>query len=199
MNSLSRKVQLTLLAAAFLGLAMCSKNEEAQTNNTANHQTDVAEAPADSNRGVASATFGDAKVSIDYGRPQLQGRDMLARATEGMVWRMGMNEATEIKTDADLKFGETVIPKGSYSLWMKKGSEDKWELVFNKKTGIWGHAHPAEDDFASVPLKASTSEKSVETFTIELTATNETAGMLKATWGTTIVSAEFTVNPSGTM
>ncbi|MGH7601750.1 MAG: DUF2911 domain-containing protein, partial [bacterium] len=154
-------------------------------------------APA-GDRGTASATFGSATVSINYGRPQLQGRDMLAQATDGMVWRMGMNEATEIKTDADLKFGDTVIPKGSYTLWMKKISSDQWHLVFNKKTGIWGTEHSPADDLAEVPLTMSTNPESVEAFIIELAASNETSGTLKAMWGTAILSADFTAS-AGTM
>jgi hypothetical protein len=172
---------------------MCSKKEEAKTETA--ETTPAAEQPAPvSDRGTASATFGSATVSINYGRPQLEGRDMLAQATDGMVWRMGKNEATEIKTDADLKFGDTVIPAGSYSLWMKKISADQWHLIFNKKTGIWGTEHSAADDLAEVPLAMSTNPESVEAFTIALAASNETNGTLKAMWGTAILSADFTAS-----
>lgn len=188
-----RVTRMGLLSMALLTLIMCSKSEESEAEPAADQP--AAEAPAEeSNRGTASATFGAMAVSIDYGRPQLQGRDMLAKATDGMVWRMGMNEATEIKTDANLHFGETVIPAGGYSLWMKKLAGDKWELIFNKKTGIWGHEYPAADDFAAVPLTMSTAQESVETFTVELAASSETEGTLTAKWGTSVLSANFKVS-----
>ena len=161
------------------------------TGTTMSHES------TEGDRGTASASFGSSTVSINYGRPQLKGRDMLGQATDGMVWRMGMNEATEIKTDADLKFGETVIPKGSYSLWMKKVGADQWHLVFNKKTGIWGTEHSDADDFAEFPLTMSTNPESVERFTVELTTANETTGALKAMWGTAVLTADFTVATSG--
>lgn len=188
-----RVMRAGLLSMAMLTLIMCSKSEQPQAEPVA--EQPAAEAPAEeNNRGTASATFGAMAVSIDYGRPQLQGRDMLAQATDGMVWRMGMNEATEIKTDANLHFGETVIPAGSYSLWMKKVAGDNWELIFNKKTGIWGHEYPAADDFAAVPLTMSTAQESVETFTVELAANSETEGTLTAKWGMSVLSANFKVS-----
>jgi hypothetical protein len=195
MRFIHRLLQLVFLATATLIFLACAKPEEKKAEeapSTAANHSPVMEQTA-SNRGTASAAFGDKSVSINYGRPQLQGRDVLAMATDGMVWRMGMNEATEIKTDADLKFGETLIPAGSYSLWMKKVASDKWDLVFNKKTGIWGHEHPAADDFASAPMTMSTLQDTVETFTVEVKSQDATNGNLTAMWGTAALSAAFTL------
>jgi hypothetical protein len=68
------------------------------------------------------------------------------------------------------------------------------EDIFNKKTGIWGHEHPAAEDFAEVPMTMSTNSESVEAFTIELSAASETNGTLKAMWGTAVLSANFTAS-----
>ena len=190
-------VRLALLTVALFLFVTCSNKDEAQTSNAESKPEGSTTAPAVGDRGDASATFGDATVSINYGRPKLQGRDMLAQATDGIVWRMGMNEATQMTTDADLKFGTTVIPKGAYSLFMKKMSADQWELIFNKKTGMWGTEYSAADDLASVPLSLSTNAASVEAFTVELTAASETAGALKAMWGTHVLSCDFSVSAGG--
>jgi len=186
------------LLTAFAFVA-CTKKEEPKAAAADSTATAMSHEAMPAERGLATASFGSDSVSIDYGRPQLKGRDMLAQATEGMVWRMGMNEATEIKTTADLKFGETSIPKGSYSLWMKKITGDQWHLVFNKKTGIWGTDRTPEDDFAEVPMTIATNPESVETFTVELSAADATNGTIKATWGTAILSANFVVTQSSAM
>ncbi|MDZ7266741.1 MAG: DUF2911 domain-containing protein [candidate division KSB1 bacterium] len=183
-----------LVFALALALAMCSKKEEPQSEAGMSAGQPAAETMAEGDRGTASARFGALQVSIDYGRPQLKGRDMLAQATDGMVWRMGMNEATEITTDADLHFGETVVPRGRYSLWMKKVRDGQWELIFNKKTGIWGHEYPAGEELAMIPMTMSTNPDSVERFTIAVLAHNDTDGTLKAMWGPSVLSVDFTAS-----
>ena len=94
-------------------------------------------------RGTSSATFGGKKVEIKYGRPSLAGRDMLVRVRPSMVWRLGMDQATSLTTEADLAFGEVTVPNGSYSLFAKKVSDTTWHLVVNKQTGQWGTRHDA--------------------------------------------------------
>lgn len=181
------------ILAMLLIFFACSKKQEAPPAKTDQSQAVPAAEEKVQKRGTATATFGEATVRIDYGRPELQGRDMLAKATDGMVWRMGMDEATEIYTDADLKFGNTVIPKGHYSIWMKKMTGDQWQLLFNKETGIWGTQHKDEADFAAVPMTLSDNPQSVEKFTIEIEKLAADRGVLKALWGTKVVSVEFQV------
>lgn len=194
MKSTMYRMPFILLGLVFALSMACQKAEEAQTETANSYAADTESEPAqESNRGTATASFGQAKISINYGRPKLQGRDMLGQAKEGMVWRMGMNEATTIKTDVDLKFGETTIPKGEYSLFMKKVSGDKWELIFNKQTGQWGTQRKPENDLASIPMTSSTLEDSVETFTIEVTSKDDTSGSISAMWANAKMSCDFTI------
>lgn len=151
--------------------------------------TTFAQGPA---RGKAQATINGIAVSIDYGRPVLKGRDMLAQAPPGTVWRMGANEATTIKSEGDLVFGAVTIPKGSYSLWAKRADAKSWQLVFNKETGQWGTNHDAKQDFASVPLTVETAGASAETLTIDL-APASSGGVFKLSWGTQVLKASFSV------
>ena len=142
-------------------------------------------------RGTSSATFGGKKVEIEYGRPSLAGRDMLGKVRPGMVWRLGMNQATSLTTEADLAFGEVTVPKGSYSLFAKKVSDTTWHLIVNKQTGQWGTQHDASQDLVEIPLKVMPAESGTETFTIDLSADGN-KGSFKAMWATTILSAHFT-------
>lgn len=193
---------LTLLFSgallAMFALTACNKAEEADGDMAENQQTEEQaaadmEQPAEesSNRGSTSAEYGEATISVDYGRPKWGDTDRLAQATEGMRWRMGMNEATEIKTNADLTFGETVVPAGHYSLIMQKVADGQWQLVFNEKVGHWGSPVPTEGDVASVPMTMTESEEHVETFTIELTKDGDTDGAIVVKWGKYVVSAAF--------
>jgi len=140
-------------------------------------------------RGKAEMKAGAGSITIDYGRPSLKGRDMLSQLQEGAFWRMGMNQATVLKTPVDLSFGSTKIAKGDYSLWLKK-TGDAFQLVFNSQTGQWGTQHDTSKDVASVDMKKTPLSSPVETLTIELTP-SANGGSLDLSWGAMKLSAPF--------
>lgn len=140
-------------------------------------------------RGKAEMKAGAGSITVDYGRPSLQGRDMLSQLQEGSFWRMGMNQATVLTTPVDVSFGSTKIAKGSYSLWLKK-TGDAFQLAFNSQTGQWGTQHDTSKDLATVPMTKSAVSSPVETFTVDLTP-KDNGGSLDLSWGTTRLSAPF--------
>ena len=134
-------------------------------------------------RGEAKATVAGKAVTIDYGRPSLKGRDMLGQAQVGQAWRMGSNAATALKTEADLSFGTTLVPKGEYILTATKLAADKWQLNVEAKAD--------RTKQIAVPFVTETLPESVEQFTIDLTAKGD-KGELRLRWGTTALKAAFT-------
>jgi len=134
-------------------------------------------------RGEAKAKVAGKAIAVEYGRPSLKGRDMLAQAKVGTPWRMGSDASTTLKTEADLQMGSLAVPKGDYVLSATKVAEDKWEINLTK----------AGDNAAlgSAPLVAEKLGDPVETFTIELSGQGN-AGELKLKWGTTALKTGFT-------
>ncbi len=63
-------------------------------------------------RGKAELKAASGSVTIDYGRPALKGREMLAQLKPGDSWRMGMNQATTLTTPVDLAFARHQGPEG---------------------------------------------------------------------------------------
>jgi hypothetical protein len=145
---------------------------------------------AQGSRGKAELKAGGGSITIDYGQPALKGRDMLGQLQAGQSWRMGMNQATVLASPVDLTFGTTKIPKGSYSLFLKKVEGEKFELTFNSQTGQWGLSHDASKDVAQVPFKKETLTSPVEVFKIDLKSAPK-GGVLVLSWGTMQLSAEF--------
>ena len=135
-------------------------------------------------RGKAEVAISGKTVSIDYGRPSLNGRDMLGKAEVGKPWRLGADAATHFKSDADLVFGQTVVPKGEYTLTATKTGEAAWNLNFK----------PAKegDKPTDVPLKVSQAAASVEELTISLKP-EASGGHLEIAWGTSVMGTSFGV------
>ncbi len=133
-------------------------------------------------RGEATATINGKKVTIEYGRPSLQGRDMLARLPVGNTWRMGKDAATTLKTDGSLRFGGQVVAPGTYRLTAKRVAEDSWHLVIS-----------SDQNTVEVPLQNNPGGEAVETFTINLEAKGGNQGRFSMAWGTMAVGTDFTV------
>lgn len=145
---------------------------------------------AQGNRGKAELKAGSGLITVDYGRPSLKGRDMLAQLPVGQSWRMGLNQATAFSTPVDLTFGSARVAKGTYTLFLKKVEADKYELLFNSQTGQWGTQHDASKDVAQVPMKKEAIASPVEIFTIDLKGAPK-GGIFVMSWGTVQLSAEF--------
>ena len=144
-------------------------------------------------RGTAEATVNGKKISVNYGRPQLKGRDLLGQAPVGTVWRLGMNQATELTTTGDLDVAGTKVPAGKYTLWAKRVSDKEWHLAFHPKTGVWGAPPLTEGYVAEMPLTLASAGSPVETMTIALADAGGGKANIKVEWGTMVLSGDFGV------
>jgi len=148
--------------------------------------------PMASPPGSTEITVDGKKITINYHRPSMKGRKVFGGLVPyGKVWRTGANNATLLKTEADLMFGKVVIPAGSYTLWTLP-TEQGWKLIINKQTGQWGTQYNEGQDLARVDMKVAKLNATVEQFTMSLAATKN-GGILKLEWETTTASATFKV------
>lgn len=139
---------------------------------------------------TAEAVIAGKKISIEYSRPSMKGRQVFGGIVPyGQVWRTGANEATTLKTEADLQFGNLSVPKGTYTIFSVPEA-DKWTLVINKQTGQWGTEYQQAQDLGRVPMTVSKTDKPVEMFTIALEPKGN-GGTLKMTWENTAASVDF--------
>ena len=137
-------------------------------------------------------TVDGAAISIEYGRPSLKGRTVGKEvAPYGSVWRAGADEATTLKTDRPLKFGNLSVPAGTYTLFTLPG-EKEWQLIVSKKTGQWGTQYTEGDDLGRVPMTVGTAKTAAEQLTYSIDDTSA-GGTLRIEWGTTSASVPFTV------
>ena len=117
---------------------------------------------------------------------------MLAQATPGTVWRVGMNEATEITTDGTLVVDGKELKNGKYTLWVRKTGDNTWTLAFHPKTGVWGRPPLTEGYAAETPLTLTKASDSAEQLVIDL-ADKSGAAEIKIHWGTALLTGTFGV------
>jgi hypothetical protein len=138
--------------------------------------------------GTATAAIGGGQVKVDYVGPSAMGRDVLSLLTAGSYWRMGADKPTTLTTDVDLKFGETVVPKGTYKLVAHLSEDKKWTLVVAEDLG--SGSQPTKV-IGQADGTISSNATPVENMTIKLEGAGS-KGKFILDWGNARLTAEFT-------
>jgi hypothetical protein len=139
-------------------------------------------------RETVTAALGGKKVTIEYSRPYMKGREIFGQLVPfGQVWRTGADEATVLTTEGDLMLGTLHVPAGSYSLFTLP-TEKEWTLIVNKTAKQWGaYKYDQGADLGRVKMKVETVSPPVEQFTIAVEAQGS-KGTLKLSWAGTAAS-----------
>jgi len=179
MNRLKSFVVIAALVAAFPALA--------QRARLSPHET-------------ISARFNGSLVTIVYGRPYTKSPKTheTRKIWGGLVkWdkadRLGADEATTLLTQKPLKFGDTTIPAGTYTLYIIASEKGTSKLAFSSNIGKWGIPVDETHDVARVDLKKDTIENPVDQLTISIDKSDD-GGVLKISWENTQFSAPFTLS-----
>ncbi|HVO13063.1 MAG TPA: DUF2911 domain-containing protein [Vicinamibacteria bacterium] len=166
-------------------------------------------------RGTAAATVGGKKLSVEYGRPALKGRELdalMKQLPADRMWRAGMDQVSTLATEGDLLVGGKRVPAGKYSLYVHAGENGAWDLVLNKDLGLplgkmwpgapenmknepWPHYQDytkaiAASEVARVPMAVAKAAQPADMFTMSFTPKG--AGQeLTLAWGTQAWSVDL--------
>ena len=153
-----QKLNLCLVGVAMVGMVTWALPAVAERGDDAERK---------SKNGHVEAEISGVSVVIDYGRPEMRGRDIFgALVPFGEVWRTGADEATNITFSGDVVFGGTPVSAGTYSLFTVP-NETEWTVVLNSVAEQWGAYDYSEDnDVVRVTATPSASE-STEVMTFE--------------------------------
>ncbi|MEO8030869.1 MAG: DUF2911 domain-containing protein [Gemmatimonadota bacterium] len=94
--------------------------------------------PDASQRATISQTVGLTDVSIDYGRPGINGRIVWdSLVPYDSVWRAGANINTVLTVTSPFMVSGQALPAGRYGLFMIP-AKDKWTVILSKEANAWG-------------------------------------------------------------
>lgn len=81
----------------------------------------------------------DSKVSVNYHRPAVKGREIWGGLVPyGKVWRAGANETTTISFTDGVTINGKSLAAGTYGFHIIPQEDGTWTLIFNKVSESWG-------------------------------------------------------------
>lgn len=171
---MSRSVAHISLLLVCVSLFACSNQRSASGND----------------RGRAEFTLRDKRITVEYDRPSMNGTDVLARTPEGSIWKMGDTRATILTTDTSLRFGQALVPQGSYSLRAQHGSGHNWWLIVDRDVEALQSQLEDTSAISMIPFVYTKTNQSVEQLTITL-AGQGNEGHVIVQWGLHRLDATF--------
>lgn len=153
-----KNLQLFFLKASILALAFCCISTLGMAQERGNEE------PRVSPNASVSQTIGTTQVSITYGRPSVNDREVFgALEAFGEIWRTGANESTAITFSDDVMIEGQKVEAGTYSLYTIP-REDEWTIIINNKLS-WGTQYDKSEDVLRVNVEP-TKGKHMEQFMI---------------------------------
>ncbi len=132
------------------------------------------------------------KISLTYGRPYKRGRTIFGSVVPyDTLWRTGAGGPTVLTIQNDIKVGNTVIPKGEYSIYTIPKKKE-WSLIFSTDIKSWPTDPNRSKDFAQVTIPIEKAKNIKQQFTIEIVETKN-SGELRFCWDDVIAVAKFEV------
>ncbi len=150
-----------------------------------------------SERGTVSQMIDGTTITIDYGRPQVRGRDDLWGGVTpwGKVWTPGANWATTIDVDKDIRINGHELSTGTYSMWFEV-QPDEWTVILDPEPRRFHLIPPGESaDQLRFTVHPET-RTHVELLAWWFPEVWSTGATLQMAWGTLGTTFDIGVKPS---
>ena len=145
-----RKLTNSLSLVAILAVVLAASPLAAERDDDAKRK---------SKNGLVSATIDGVEITVEYGRPNVKGREIFGSLVPyDKIWRTGADEATTISFSSDVTIEGKALAAGTYSLFTVPGQES-WGIVFNSVADQWGtYDYDASNDVLRVSVEPAESE-----------------------------------------
>ena len=151
------------------------------------------EVPAPSVKAKVEQRVGITDFSIDYSSPAVRERKIWGGLVPfDKVWRTGANASTKLTASRDFTFGDTAVPKGTYSLLTIPGASS-WTVILNKVADTGTDDYDAKNDAARATVQPASGGPR-ERMTFVFSDTTDTATRLDLEWERLRVSVPIKVD-----
>lgn len=138
--------------------------------------------------------FGVSSIELVYSRPGMRGRKIFGDLVPyGKVWRTGANAATYIKFNDDVTIAGQSVKAGEYALYTIPNM-DSWQIILNKGVNKSGTEYSEAEDVVRIPVKPTSLNMPVETFTMQFSNVKPSSVDLQLMWDKTLVSIPITTD-----
>jgi Protein of unknown function (DUF2911) len=141
-------------------------------------------------RKFAPQKVGDkAYIRLTYSRPAKKERGIFGKLVPyGKVWRVGADEASEIKLYQDVTIQGKPLKAGVYSLFMIP-NETEWTIIFNTDLDVWGaYSYNEAKDVLRATVSPQKMDEMVENLTINFKKGNDNEAVMNLGWDNVMVS-----------
>lgn len=162
--------------------------------------------PQASPAATVAQTIGITKVTVDYSRPSVNGREIWGKlvpyglsdlrwaGASAAPWRAGANANTVLTLEHDAKIEGESIPAGSYGLHLIIEESDEVTVILSKDYQSWGsYFYDPKRDALRVKVNAS-SAPHVEQLTYSFSDIAKNSATLSLNWETKEIPIEISVD-----
>lgn len=140
-------------------------------------------------RKFAPQKVGDkAYIRLTYSRTAKKEREIFGKLVPfGKVWRIGANEAPEIKFYQDVTIDGKKVPAGVYTLLMIP-NENEWTVILNTDLDVWGaYSYNESKDVLRAKATTKKADEIIENLSIQFFKVSDNEAVMRLGWDTTIV------------
>lgn len=142
-------------------------------------------------RKFAPAKVGDKVYArVIYSRPAKKEREVFGKLIPyGKIWRVGANEATEVKFFSDATIQGKKVKAGVYTLYAIP-NETEWTIILNTDLDQWGaYSYKQDLDVLRINVPIKKTEEPIENLSIQFKkiSDNFSESILMVAWDNTMV------------
>ena len=100
------------------------------------------------------------------------------------VWHPGADQASYLRTTADILFGGELLPAGTYSIWAVPGAEE-WELILHRDWNVFHLPFPGEEGVQLRLTLEPQAAEHMESMAFYFPVADRRGGTLVFHWATT--------------